>query len=330
MNTSSTKHVTRSNPAVSPAPGTDWRHAGRRYYSYNHYLKAKFGQRVQKVSVDAGFTCPNVDGTVAIGGCTFCDNRSFSPSRRVPRLTVLDQIQDGIRRLKRRYTCDQFFAYFQPATNTYAPVERLRPLYESALQHPKIVGMAIGTRPDCLPNDVLDLLEEIAGRTYLSVEYGLQTIHNRSLDWMNRGHHYDAFLDAMERGQNRGFEICVHVILGLPGESHDDMLATAREMARLPVDSIKLHNLYAVKRTPLADQVQNGEVELMNRDDYVRTLVDILEILPPHMLVERISGDAPPDYFVGPSWCLDKPAVLLAVNDELERRDTWQGKFYSP
>ncbi|MCA9196733.1 MAG: hypothetical protein KDA87_04315, partial [Planctomycetales bacterium] len=129
---------------------------------------------------------------------------------------------------------------------------------------------------------------------------------------------------------NRGFEICVHVILGLPGESHDDMLATAREMARLPVDSIKLHNLYAVKRTPLADQVQNGEVELMNRDDYVRTLVDILEILPPHMLVERISGDAPPDYFVGPSWCLDKPAVLLAVNDELERRDTWQGKFYSP
>lgn len=280
--------------------------------------------------MDAGFTCPNVDGTVAIGGCTFCDNRSFSPSRRVPRLTVLDQIQDGIRRLKRRYTCDQFFAYFQPATNTYAPVERLRPLYESALQHPKIVGMAIGTRPDCLPNDVLDLLEEIAGRTYLSVEYGLQTIHNRSLDWMNRGHHYDAFLDAMERGQNRGFEICVHVILGLPGESHDDMLATAREMSRLPVDSIKLHNLYAVKRTPLADQVQNGEVELMNRDDYVRTLVDILEILPPHMLVERISGDAPPDYFVGPSWCLDKPAVLLAVNDELERRDTWQGKFYSP
>ncbi|MCA9201221.1 MAG: TIGR01212 family radical SAM protein, partial [Planctomycetales bacterium] len=201
-------------------------------------MKAKFGQRVQKVSVDAGFTCPNVDGTVAIGGCTFCDNRSFSPSRRVPRLTVLDQIQDGIRRLKRRYTCDQFFAYFQPATNTYAPVERLRPLYESALQHPKIVGMAIGTRPDCLPNDVLDLLEEIAGRTYLSVEYGLQTIHNRSLDWMNRGHHYDAFLDAMERGQNRGFEICVHVILGLPGESLDDMLATAREMARLPVDSI--------------------------------------------------------------------------------------------
>lgn len=299
-----------------------------RYHSYNYFLRQKFGQRVQKVSIDAGFTCPNVDGTVAIGGCTFCDNRSFSPSRRVPRMDILDQIQDGIRRLKTRYICEKFLAYFQPATNTYAPVARLRPLYERALEHNDVVGMAIGTRPDCVPPDVLDLLTEIAGRTYLAVEYGAQTIHNRSLDWMNRGHHHESFLDAVERSRGRGFEICAHMILGLPGESHADMLATAREMARLQIDAVKIHNLYAVKRTELAGQVERGEVQLMERDDYVRTLVDCLEVLPPTTIVERISGDAPADYFIGPSWCLDKPAVLRAVDAELTRRDSWQGKRY--
>src|SRR5688500_12563679 len=212
-----------STPIDIPSPhlphhsSPDWRAAGLRYYAYNYFLRQKFGERVQKVSVDAGFTCPNVDGTVAIGGCTFCDNRSFSPSRRVPRMDIRDQIDDGIRRLKTRYDCDKFLAYFQPATNTYAPVSKLRPLFERALEHEKVVGLAIGTRPDCVPDDVLDLLTELAGRTYLSVEYGAQTIHDRSLDWMNRGHHHDAFLDALERSRGRGFEICVHVILGLPG-----------------------------------------------------------------------------------------------------------------
>src|SRR5262245_28117439 len=264
-----------------------WRTAGLRYYSYRHFLRQKFGQqRVQKVSLDAGFTCPNVDGTVAIGGCTFCDNRSFSPSRRNRLITgphrdlsekILAQLDDGIRRLKHRYEVDSFIAYFQPATNTYAPVDRLRTLYEAALTHPKVVGLAIGTRPDCVPDDVLDLLQELATKTYLSVEYGLQTIHNRSLDWMNRGHHHDATIDAIERSQGRGFEICGHVILGLPGESHADMLATAGEVARLNFDAVKIHNLYAVKNTPLADQVARGEVTLMNRDDYIRTLIDFLE-----------------------------------------------------
>jgi radical SAM protein (TIGR01212 family) len=307
----------------------DWRAAGHRYYAYGLFLRHAYGGRVQKVSVDAGFTCPNVDGTVAIGGCTFCDNRSFSPSRRLPRQQIRDQIDEGIRRLKRRYDVDQFMAYFQPATNTYAPVDRLRTVYESGLSHPQVVGMAIGTRPDCVPDPVLDLLEEFASRTYLSVEYGMQTIHNRSLDWMNRGHHHDSFLDAVERSQGRGFEICVHVILGLPGETHEDMLQTAREVARLPIDSVKLHNLYAVKNTPLAEQVERGEVTLISRDDYVTTVVDFLELLPPRMLVERISGDAPPNYFVGPAWCLDKPAVLTALKDEFARRDTWQGRAWA-
>jgi uncharacterized protein len=316
--------------SLTPAAASyDWRAADLRYYHYNFFLRQRFGQRVQKVSIDAGFTCPNVDGTVAKGGCTFCDNRSFSPSRRLPRQGVLGQIDEGIRRLKWRYEVDQFLAYFQPATNTYAPVSRLRPLYEAAISHPKVVGLAIGTRPDCVPDQVLDLLQEIAQRTYLSIEYGMQTIHNRSLDWMNRGHHYDAFLDALERSRGRGLEICVHVMLGLPGESRDDMLATAQELARLRVDAVKVHNLYAVKNTPLADQLARGEVALMEREEYISTLVDFLEQLPESTIIERISGEAPPSYFLGPTWSLDKPAIRVALENEFVRRDTWQGKRFS-
>ncbi len=307
----------------------DWLAAGSRYYAYNFFLRQRFGGRVQKVSLDAGMTCPNVDGTVARGGCTFCDNRSFSPSRRLPRQNIAGQIDEGIRRLKWRYEVDRFMAYFQPATNTYAPVERLRPLYEAAIAHPQVVGLAIGTRPDCVANEVLDLLTEIARRTYLSIEFGMQTMHDRSLDWMNRGHHHDATVDAIERSRGRGFEICLHIMLGLPGESHADMLATAREVARLRPDAVKIHNLYAVKNTPLGEQVAAGEVTLIGRDEYIRTLVDFLELLPPDCVVERISGEAPSDYFIGPAWCLDKPAVRNAFFAELARRDTHQGKLFS-
>lgn len=308
-----------------------WLAAGLRYNSYNHALKQRFSYRVQKVSVDAGFTCPNVDGTVAKGGCSFCDNRSFSPSRRLPRATIHGQIEQSLLRMRNRYkNCRHFLAYFQPATNTYAPVDRLRALYEDALSHSQIVGLAIGTRSDCVPNDVLDMIEELATRTYVSVEYGMQTMHDRSLEWMNRGHDHASFLDAVERSRNRGFEICAHIMLGLPGESYDDILATAREVARLGLDAVKIHNMYCVKNTRLAEEVAAGTVQLMEREDYVRTLVGFLELLPPEMVVERISGDAPPDYFVGPSWCLDKPAVKRAVEAELERRDTWQGRLYEP
>ena len=328
-----------TKPLTATEPRLAWRAAGLPYYASSFYLRQRFGRRVQKVSIDAGFTCPNVDGTVAKGGCTFCDNRSFSPSRRLPRAGIRSQIDQSIARMRLRYrNCRDFLAYFQPATNTYAPVERLRPLYEDALSHPQVVGLVIGTRPDCVPDDALDLLEDLAkedsrdltgrrdGGTYLCVEYGMQTMHDRSLDWMNRGHHHDATIDAVQRSRGRGFEVGAHVILGLPGESRDDMLATARELGRLGVDAVKIHNLYCVKNTPLADQVARGEVRLMERAEYVRTVVDFIELLPPTMIVDRISGDAPPDYFIGPTWCLDKPAVKAAVLAEFARRNTWQGE----
>jgi radical SAM protein (TIGR01212 family) len=315
--------------AVHHRSEMDWRAEGLRYFGYSYYLKQIFGHRVQRVSLDAGFTCPNVDGTVALGGCTFCDNRSFSPSRRLPRINIMDQLEDGMSRLKRRYKCNHFMAYFQPATNTYAPVDVLRPLFEQAITHPDVVALAIGTRQDCVPNDVLDLLEELGQKVPLTVEYGLQTIHDKSLEWMNRGHLYDSFEDAMERSVGRGFELCAHIMLGLPGETHADMMATAKAVADSDLDAVKIHNLYAVENTPMAAQVRSGEVVLMERDEYVSTLVDFLEVLPPSMVVERISGEAPGDFFIGPQWCLDKQGVLKAVKEEFERRDSWQGSKYA-
>lgn len=321
---------THTSPSHATDDVLDWRAAGLRYYSYGFFLRRKFGFRVQRVSVDAGFTCPNVDGAVATGGCVFCDNRSFSPSRRLPRRPIGEQIDEGIRRMQARYDCEHFMAYFQPATNTYAPVDRLRQVYEQALAHPRIVALAIGTRPDCVPDDVLDLLTDLAGRTFLAVEYGMQTLHNRSLDWMNRAHHHAAMVDAVQRSRGRGFEIGAHVIVGLPGESREDILATARELVRLKVDAVKIHNLYAVRNTPLAEQVQRGEIQLMERDEYVDTVIAFLELLPPQMIVERISGDAPPEFLVAPAWCLDKAAFRAALDAELRRRDTWQGKCHQP
>jgi hypothetical protein len=296
-----------------------------RYHSLGFFLGRKFGGRVRKVSVDAGLGCPNVDGTTGTSGCVFCNIKSFSPSRRSESRSVSEQIDEGVRRLKQRYAAQRFLAYFQPATNTHGPLDRLRTLWSEAVAHPDVVGLAIGTRPDSVGEEVLDLMEELSQKTWLSVEYGLQSIHDRSLDWLHRGHHYDAFLDAVERTGRRGLSIGVHLILGIPGETRDDMAATAREMARLKVDSVKLHNLYAVKDTPLGEAVAAGEVKLADRAEYVRYVVDFLERLPPDCVIDRLSGDAPPEYLVGPAWCLDKSAFRSAVLAEFERRGSWQG-----
>jgi radical SAM protein (TIGR01212 family) len=300
--------------------------AGRRYRALSAHLRERFGGKVRSVTIDAGFTCPNVDGTVTTGGCVYCDNRSFSPNRRLPRATVRVQLDRGIAILAKRFGADRFIAYFQAGTNTHAAVEKLRRLYDEALGDPRIVGLAIGTRPDSVPDAVLDLLEGYARRLPVWLELGLQTIHDRSLDWMNRGHRVDAFDDAVRRCQGRGLELCAHVILGLPGEGRGDMLATADALAALPVGAVKIHNLYVVKGTPLEAMYRAGEVTLFERDEYVGVVCDFLERLPPDRVVHRLSGDAPTDYLVAPPWCLDKPALLRAIDAELARRDSWQGK----
>lgn len=303
----------------------DWRQSGLLYYRLSHYFRAQFGCRVRKVSVDAGFDCPNRDGSRGTGGCIFCDPASFSPGRRLAHLAVAEQVAAAIEARKRRRSSDRFIVYFQPATNTYGPVSRLQEVYEEALGHPAVVGLIVGTRPDCVDDDVLDLLADLAGRTWLRVEFGLQSVHDRTLDRLNRGHRYHAFLDAHQRSRRRGLRIGAHVILGLPGESRDDMMVTAEELARLKIDAVKLHNLHAVKNTRLAAMVAAGQLQLPEFEQYVGWAVDFLERLPAECVVDRLSGDAAPSYFVGPSWCQDKAAVREAIEAEFRRRGSWQG-----
>ncbi len=234
--------------------------------------------------------------------------------------------------LRRRYKqVAGFIAYFQPATNTYAPVEQLEEVYRLALSaSPEIVGLAIGTRPDCVPDPVLDLLSQLARETYVSLEYGMQSRHDASLAWMNRAHRHGHMVDAMQRSCHRGFETCAHIILGIPGETREMMLHTARSIGTLGVHAVKIHNLYAVRGTPLGDQVLSGQVTLMERAEYVETLIDFLRLIPPDTIVERISGDAPPDFLIGPLWCLEKSSLRKEIEDRMTELDAWQGDRYEP
>lgn len=306
-----------------------WQQLGLNYFPLSLFLRDKFGCRVQKISLDGGFTCPNVDGTVAKGGCTFCDNRAFSPSRRVRRDLIAAQIERGIEGLRRRYTTEKFLAYFQPATNTYGPLDKLRQLWDTALEDERIVGLVIGTRPDCVADEVLDLIDQYAAATYVSLELGVQTIHDASLEWMNRGHQHSAAVDAMRRVAGREFETSLHIMLGLPGESRDMMLETAEQVAAWSPAGVKIHNLYAVEHTRLAQQVACGEVRLMEMEEYVEVLADFIERLPPSVVIERISGDAPPSSLVAPAWCLKKGSIKDRLNETLHRRGTRQGSKWS-
>lgn len=310
-----------------------WQSEGLFFNAFGASLRRRFGGRIQRVSVDAGFTCPNVDGAVARGGCNFCDNRSFSPSRRVRLKQVGEQLDAGIRSVRRRYSSVAgFIAYFQPATNTYAPVEQLEEVYRLALhRHEEVVGLAVGTRPDCLPDSVIELFERLASEVDVAVEFGMQTIHSAGLDWMNRAHTHADQVNSIDRSRGRNFECCAHVILGIPGETHAMMMQTADEIGRLGFDAVKLHNLYSVRGTRLGDQVLAGEVQMMQREEYVQTVVDFLERIPPSVVVERISGDAPPDFLIEPKWCLEKSAIRREIEQEFQRRGSRQGsRFTAP
>jgi len=300
------------------------------YRPLSGHLRERFGESVYRVTVDGGFTCPNVDGTVAKGGCVYCDNRSFSPNRRLPRKTIREQVSFGIEKLSARYATEKFLVYFQAATNTYAPVEKLKRLYDEALDHPKVVGLCIGTRPDCVGPEVLDLIDTYARRMYVCLELGLQTVHDRSLIWMNRGHGFAEFVDAVRRCTGRPFEVCAHVILGLPGESWDDMLAAADVLAALPVHGVKIHNLHVVRDTPLEEQYAAGLAPMLEFDDYVRLVADFLERLPPEMVIHRLNGDAPPKYLVAPLWSHEKHRILRAIAHELQTRGRRQGSSCAP
>ena len=307
-----------------------WRVDGARYYSQSAYFRREFGAPVRKISVDAHFSCPNIDGTVGRGGCIFCDARSFSPGRQFGLEEIDAQIDDGIVKLKRRFDADKFIAYFQPSTNTHAPVETLERVYRAALRRPEIVGLAIGTRPDAVGEPVLDLLEELSRQTWLVLELGLQSSKDASLRAINRGHDYACFVDAVERARRRGLRLGVHLILGLPDETREDMLLTARRVAAMRFHSAKLHNLYVVRGTPLATLWRNGAVSIQSLDEYASCAADFLEVLSPETVVERLAGEATDEFLLAPEWTGIKHAGRNAIERELKRRGSWQGKYFDP
>lgn len=296
-----------------------------RYRSFNRYLREIFGCRVQKIPLDVGFTCPNRDGRVGFGGCIYCGARGSGTGAYKKGVPLGEQIRTGIERGKRRFGECKFIAYFQAFTNTYAPPERLKTLYDEALLHPEIVGLSIGTRPDCVPEETLDLLEEYARRCHLWVEYGLQSAHDHTLELINRRHNVAQFVDAVERTKGRGINICAHIILGLPGETKEEMMATADLVESLELEGMKIHSLYVLKGTKLAEMYQRGDFRLLEPDEYVSLVCDFLERLPPDMVIQRLTGEAPRDLLIAPPWLREKMTVLGKVDAELERRESYQG-----
>lgn len=297
----------------------------KRYRLFSEHLKKRFGGRVHKISIDAGFGCPNRSGGREGGGCLFCDPGGSGAVGIERNLSIADQLAAGHDVMVRKYKAKRFMAYFQPFSNTFAPVSRLRTVYDEALGAPDVVGLAIGTRPDCLPDEVLDLLAEYHRSTYLWLEIGLQSSHDVTLARLQRGHDYDCFLDAYRRAKCRGLRICVHSIIGLPGESRKQILETADELARLKVDGVKLHLLHLLRGTPLGDLYENGKIDVMAMSEYVELVCDVIERLHPDTLIHRLTGDGPRNILLAPLWSLNKWEVLNAIDAELERRGTQQG-----
>ncbi|NIO03487.1 MAG: TIGR01212 family radical SAM protein [Proteobacteria bacterium] len=297
------------------------------YRDLNTALRERFGCRVQKISLDAGLTCPNRDGRVGFGGCIYC-NKLGSGTGASRYQSITSQLESGKAYLRKRYKAHKFIAYFQSFSNTYAPVDRLRLFYEEALAVSDIVGLTIGTRPDCVAEPVLDLLAELHREAYVSLEYGLQSIHNRSLKLINRGHSYETFVDAVAHTRSRGIEVGVHVILGLPGESKDDMLETARALGEIDIQAIKIHLLYVIRNTPLHRLYEEGAYRCLSREAYVDVVCDFLSLLPPHIVIHRLTGDPHPGELVAPLWAREKQTNLRAIREALQRRKIWQGKAH--
>ncbi len=300
-----------------------------RYRSYSAYLREIFGCRVQKITIDAGLTCPNRDGTVGTGGCIYCNARGSGTGDFARGLSVAEQIRRGRAAMARRYKARRFIAYFQSFSNTYAPLNRLRELYDAALADPAVVGLSIGTRPDCVDGPTLDLIEGYARRPdrLVWIEYGLQSASDRTLARINRGHDLACFREAVAATRGRNIRICAHVILGLPGEGPEEMIATAEEVARLGIDGIKLHLLYVVRNTPLETLYRRGGYVPLGPDEYAERVCDVLERLPAGMVIQRLTGDPHPEELVAPAWALEKGRSLSVIRETLARRDTWQGRL---
>lgn len=301
---------------------------GKRYYTWNRYLRDEFGQKVYKVALDAGFDCPNRDGTVAFGGCTFCSaagSGDFAGDRVDPIPVQFEKIKA---KMQNKWKDGKTMAYFQAYTNTHAPLPVLKEKFEAALQCEGVMGLSIATRPDCLPDDVVEYLADLNERTYLWIELGLQTVHEKTANLINRAHDYETYVKGVEKLRKHGIRVCTHIINGLPLETYNMMMETAKEVAKLDVQGIKIHLLHLLKGTPMVKQYEKGMLQFLEREEYINLVADQLEVLPPDMIIHRITGDGPIDLMIGPMWSVNKWEVLNGIDAELERRNSWQGKFY--
>ena len=310
--------------AVNLFPFTD---SNKRYHTYTYYLSHKFGGKVSRISLNGGFTCPNLDGTKGRGGCIYCSPGGSGEFGGNPDKGIREQFDEVAGKMAQKWETARHIAYFQAHSNTYAPVTRLRTLYEQALDCPGVVGLAIATRPDCLPDDVCALLGELAARTELLVELGLQSVHDKTGRRINRCHTWEDFLEGYQKLRAYGVPVGVHIIDGLPGEDERMMVETACELAKLDLQLVKIHLLHVLEGTPLAESWRRGEVELLNREAYVKIVCDQLERLPARFVIGRLTGDGAPDTLLGPLWSRKKLCVLNEIDKELVRRDSWQGKY---
>lgn len=298
----------------------------QRYNSFGSYIRKKFGTIVYKVNVDAGFTCPNRDGTVGISGCIYCNNDSFRPSSCRPTLTVSEQVRNGIAYVKKRYKSEKFLVYFQPYTNTYAPVDELERLYKEALSDPSVIGLAIGTRPDAVDTEKIALIQSLAEKYFILVEYGMQSMYDKSLEFINRGHDYNTFLKALEMTRNRGIFIGTHIIVGFPTETREEMMSMSDELSNLPLEFLKIHQLQVIKDTPLEVMYKNNPFHVFGYDEYLDFVTDFIERLSPRIVIQRLFATAPDSILIAPHWGKSRQEILRDIEKRLELKDTWQGK----
>ena len=299
----------------------------KRYNLYHDYLKEEYGCRVHKVSLDMGFTCPNRDGTVAQGGCVYCNNDSFVPPYARSRYNMDQQIRHGIDYMKNRFKAKKFIIYFQAYTSTYGDAKELERMYKEALKYDGVVGLSVGTRSDCIDEEKIEIFEKLAKDHYVSVEYGIESIYEKTLEFMNRGHNYQSVLDAIELSKGRGIQIGTHIILGMPTETEEEMLAMADEVSSLGIDTFKIHNLHIIKNTQLARIYKEKPFKLFTYEEYLKFIVKFLERLSPDIMLERLFTDTPQDLLIAPKWTERHNEIIYGIRQELEKQDTYQGRY---
>lgn len=317
-------NVTRSSDLSFP-----WGH-NRPFNDLSGYLQRKFGTRVQKLSIDAGFTCPNRDGSKGTGGCTFCNNKSFNPSYCSAEISVNEQIERGIAFFSAKYQNIKYLAYFQAYTNTYSSLDQLIRLYQEALSFPGISGIVVGTRPDCINSPLLDYFEELARHYYVSLEFGVESTLEKTLVRINRGHDYLESIKAIEQTAKRGIQVGAHLILGLPGETVDDMLNHARKLSLLPLNMLKIHQLQIIRGTRIESEYLTSPQDFVtfSADEYIDLIIRFLELLNPEFIVERFASASPPDLIVGKRWGLKNFEIVAKIEKEMISRNTWQGRLF--